>query len=508
MIVGTAGHVDHGKTALVKALTGVDTDRLAEERRRGLTIELGFAPLELPDGKVLGVVDVPGHEHFIPTMLAGCAGMDLVLLAIAADEGPMPQTREHLAILSLLGMERGIIVLTRSDLGERQGLRQQVAELVQGTFLEQAPVVPVSAVSGQGINELKEYLAALAFQAAPPADGPFRLHVDRVFSVSGSGTVVTGSLTGGPLRQGETVTLWPSQRQARIRTLQCHGKPVEMLPSGCRAAVNLAGVKVHQINRGDTLAPANSLTLTQRLDVSLSVLAQSPYGVKNNSTLHLHHGGRAVTARCILLGQDRLLPGTSGFAQLRLDTPLAAAPGDKFVVRFFSPVLTIGGGVVVDATPPLRGRKDPRRIARLERLAAGYCQQEQAQPVQAIPSRPQSDPVMEQALCMRYREAGLCPPSNREMEAYFPTELAACRAAGRALADRGVLAPLSPQYRAWGASCEEAQRYLRHHFGSATFTLAQARDLLGISRRYALLLLEYWDRIRVTKRMGEGRRFL
>lgn len=508
MIVGTAGHVDHGKTALVKALTGVDTDRLAEECRRGLTIELGFAPLELPDGRVLGVVDVPGHEHFVPTMLAGCAGMDLVLLVVAADEGPMPQTREHLAILSLLGLKRGVVVLTRSDLGEKEGVRQQVAELVKDTFLEQAPVVNVSAVGGQGIARLKEVIAHLASESSPPADGPFRLHVDRVFSVTGSGTVVTGTLTGGPLHQGDTVTLWPSERQARVRALQSHGKGVEVLPPGCRAAVNLAGLKVHQVSRGDTLSPAHSLTLTQRLDVSLSVLAQSPYVVKNNSTLHLHHGGRAVITHCIVLGKDRLVPGESGFVQLRLNTPLAVAPGDRFVVRFFSPVTTIGGGIILDTAPPLRGRKDPERISRLEGLAAGQHQKAQVQPPKPAPIRPQAHPALEQALCELYQEVGLCPPSNREVEERFPHTTAACRAAGRALADRGVLAPLSPQYRAWGETCRNAQKCLQERFGSDMFTLAQARDALGISRRYALLLLEYWDRVRITKPMGKGRRFL
>ncbi len=510
MILGTAGHVDHGKTALVKALTGVDTDRLEEERRRGLTIELGFAPLALPNGLELGVVDVPGHEKFVPTMLSGCAGMDLVLLAVAADQGPMPQTREHLAILSLLDLRGGVIALTRADLAWKPGVEEQVRALVKGTFLEGAPIIPTSAVTGEGLPELKQALAELAAaHAAPPSEGPFRLHIDRVFSVAGSGTVVTGTLTGGPLRRGDAVTLWPALVRARVRELQCHGRQSEVLEPGCRAAVNLAGVKRVQVNRGDTLAPADSLTLTQRLDVSLTVLPQAPYPVKNNALLHLHHGGRALTARCVLLGRDLLAPGETGFAQLRLDTPLAARAGDRLVVRFFSPVVTVGDGVILDLDPPLRGRMAPARTARLAGLLAGKVPAEPAPAPPSAPSPPPAaEPGLEVALAALYREAGLHPPSNAQAEAAFPGREAACRRAGRALADRGVLAPLSPQYRMWGESCQAAREKLTRAFGSGLFTLAQARDLLGVSRREALLLLEYWDRIKVTQTLGEGRRFL
>ena len=511
MILGTAGHVDHGKTALVKALTGVDTDRLEEERRRGLTIELGFAPLTLPDGREMGVVDVPGHEKFVPTMLSGCAGMDLVLLAIAADQGPMPQTREHLAILSLLGLQGGVIVLTRADLEWKPGVKDQVEALVKDTFLEGAPVIPTSAVTGKGLPELKRALANLAAaHTAPPSEGPFRLHVDRVFSVAGSGTVVTGTLTSGPLRRGDLVRVWPSGPTARVRALQCHGRQSEALFPGCRAAVNLAGVKRAQVSRGDTLAPPDSLTLTQRLDLSLTLLPQAPYSVKNNALLHLPHGGRALTCRCILLGRDRLEPGETCFAQLRLDTPLAALPGDRVVVRFFSPVVTVGGGVILDLDPPLRGRMDPARTARLADLLAGRIppvEPTPAPPPAPVPP-PAAEPGLEKALTALYQEAGLHPPSNAQAEAMFPGQEAACRRAGRALADRGVLAPLSPQYRMWGESCAQARRTLIARFGKGQFTLAQVRDLLGISRREALLLLEYWDRIKVTQKLGESRRFL
>ena len=512
MILGTAGHVDHGKTALVKALTGVDTDRLAEERRRGLTIELGFAPLTLPGGQRVSVVDVPGHEKFVPTMLSGCAGMDLVLLAVAADQGPMPQTREHLAILSLLGLKGGVIALTRADLGFKPGVKEQIRALVKGTFLEHAPIVPTSVVTGEGLEQLKETLARLVQKTpAPECGGDYRLHVDRVFSVAGSGTVVTGTLTGGPLRRGDTVQIWPGDRTARVRALQCHGASAEELPPGSRAAVNLAGVGRAEVSRGDTLAPAGSLILAQRLDVELGVLAQSPYAVKNNSVLHLHHGGRAILCRCILLGRDKLEPGETGFAQLRLDAPLAVRGGDRFVVRFFSPVVTVGGGRVLDPEPPAKGRYDPARLARLTHLAAGKespRREERPKEPTPAPSLPGADPALERALCALYRQARLEPPTNEEVEKAFPGKEAACRRAGRALADRGVLTPLSPKVRAWGESCEAAKAQMKARFGTGVFTLAQARDALGVSRKYALLLLEYWDRIRVTQKIGEGRRFL
>lgn len=512
MILGTAGHVDHGKTALVKALTGVDTDRLAEERRRGLTIELGFAPLTLPGGETVSIVDVPGHEKFVPTMLSGCAGMDLVVLAVAADQGPMPQTREHLAILSLLGLRGGVIALTRSDLGKKPGVEEQVRALVKGTFLENAPIIPTSVVTGDGLEELKGALAQLVEQTpAPDCGGDYRLHVDRVFSVAGSGTVVTGTLTGGPLRRRDTVRIWPGDRTARVRALQCHGVSAEELAPGSRAAVNLAGVRREEVSKGDTLAPAESLTLTRRMDVELAVLPQSPYSIQNNSVLHLHHGGRELMCRCILLGPDKLEPGQNGFAQLRLDTPLAARAGDRFVVRFFSPVVTIGGGRLLDLDPPVKGRRDPARQAKLAALAAGKEWPRRAPPAREEPPSkpaPGSDPELEEKLCALYRAAGLEPPSNEEVERVFPGREAACRRAGRALADRGVLTPLSPKVRAWGESCMEAQNRMKARFGTGIFTLAQARDTLGISRKYALLLLEYWDRVRITQKIGEGRRFL
>lgn len=582
MILGTAGHVDHGKTALVKALTGINTDRLAEERRRGLTIELGFAPLTLPSGRELSIVDVPGHERFIPTMLSGCAGMDMVLLAVAADQGIMPQTREHLAILSLLGIQRGVIALTRMDLGEKAGVRAQIASLVKGTFLERAPIVPVSALTGQGLPEL---LAALESQAdalpSPAPAGEPRLHVDRVFSVAGSGTVVTGTLTGGFLRRGMELRLWPGDRLAKVRRLERHGSQAEQLPPGCRAAVNLAGIKAEQVSRGMTLAPPDTLELTAQMDVSLSLLPHAPYSIKNNSQLHLHHGARAMVCRCILLGCETVRPGESCFAQLRLDEPLAVLEGDRFVVRFLSPLATLGGGVILETHPPRRGRKDPRRLEGLAIRASGdsvaiaarrlaeaghtplhprnptpyraigapegdgwFLAPAALEPLRTegttllrqgldlpairerlfpglpraagegllarleLPSVPQAAHPLEGELAAFYRSAGLCALTDKEAEAAFSGREKDLRPIRRKLTQQGTLVMLCKGSRIHAACLSTGLDRLKSRFGRNCFTLAQARDALGISRKYALLLLEYWDNAGVTQIIGEGRRLL
>lgn len=485
MIFCTAGHVDHGKTALVRALTGVDTDRLAEERRRGLTIELGFAPLELPGVGRVSLVDVPGHAQFIPTMLSGCGGLDGAVFTVAADEGPMPQTAEHLDILSLLGLERGVIALTRADLASpaaRAEAEARTRALTAGTFLEGAPRIFVSAVTGEGLEALRAALAAMARQAPPPPEGSPRLHVDRVFSVDGSGTVVTGTLTGGPLRRGDRVQLYPGEQTARVRGLQCHGVPAEALPAGVRAAVNLAGVRLRDVGRGDTLAAPGALTLTDRADVSLGVLPDAPFPVRTGSQLHFHHGARALVCRCILLGRDVLRPGEAGWAQLRFTQPVAAAPGDRFVARFFSPLATVGGGVLVDLAPPRKGRMAPERLARLAALAEGELE----------------------TLYLGY---GLEPLPWARVESRFAGRIKEARRACRRLKERGVLLELSPGHLLHAGAVRAAEARLHGHFGSASFSLAQARDALGCSRRCALLLLEHWDASGVTRRQGEVRIF-
>ncbi|MFQ7452517.1 MAG: selenocysteine-specific translation elongation factor [Flavonifractor plautii] len=357
MIFCTAGHVDHGKTALVRALTGVDTDRLAEERRRGLTIELGFAPWSSPGVGRVSLVDVPGHAQFIPTMLSGCGGLDGALFTVAADEGPMPQTAEHLDILSLLGLERGVVALTRADLASpaaRAEVEARTRALTAGTFLEGAPRIFVSAVTGEGLEALRAALAAMARQAPPPPEGSPRLHVDRVFSVDGSGTVVTGTLTGGPLRRGDRVRLYPGGQTARVRGLQCHGVPAEALPAGVRAAVNLAGVRLRDVGRGDTLAAPGALTLTDRTDVSLRVLPDAPFPVHTGSQLHFHHGARALVCQPHPPGAGRASPRRGGVGPAPLHPARRRRPRRPVCGALLLPLATVGGGVLVDLAPPAR----------------------------------------------------------------------------------------------------------------------------------------------------------
>ena len=369
VVIGTAGHVDHGKTALVRALTGVDTDRLAEEKRRGLTIELGFARLDFPDGSCAGVVDVPGHEKFIKTMLAGAGGIDLAMLVVAADEGFMPQTVEHLNILSLLGVRRGVVVLTKCDLADADWLAMARAELaarVKGTFLENAPVVETSAATGQGIEDLREMLHALVRQTREKsARVPFRLPIDRVFSVDGFGTVVTGTLIEGALHVGGEAELLPSGTRSRVRNLQVHGENTAIAVAGQRVAVNLAGIKKTDVARGDTLAEPDSVRVSRLLDVRLSCLRDSERTVENGSRVHFCHGTAARLAKVVLLDRDALAPGESAYAQLRFTEDVAAKCGDRFVIRFYSPLETIGGGIILDDAPARHKRNDAAVLSAL-----------------------------------------------------------------------------------------------------------------------------------------------
>ena len=363
VIIGTAGHVDHGKTVLVKALTGTDTDRLAEEKRRGITIEPGFARLDWPDGTQAGIVDVPGHEKFIKNMLAGAGGIDLAMLVIAADEGVMPQTVEHLDILSLLGVQGGLVVLTKAELVDDDWLelvRGQALELTEGTFLEGAPILSVSAVTGQGIPELRDALYRLVQEAREKsALAPFRLPIDRVFSVDGFGTVVTGTLTEGAVRVGDAVELVPSGLQSRVRTLQVHGESVDAAYAGQRAALNLTNLQKAEIHRGDAAVRPGSVRPSRMLDVRLRCLESAKRTVLNGSQVHLYHGTSVHLAKAVLLDRDELRPGESCLAQLRLTEPMAVKQGDRFVIRFYSPVETIGGGKVLDPRPLRHKRHDP-----------------------------------------------------------------------------------------------------------------------------------------------------
>ncbi len=373
-VIGTAGHVDHGKTALIKALTGIDTDRLAEEKKRGITIETGYAHLDLPSGERVGVVDVPGHERFIRNMLAGASGIDLAMLVVAADDGVMPQTREHLDILRLLGIPAGLIVLSKSDLVDPDWLelvKDDLTRLVAGTFLEGAPIIPVSAHQGTGLDELRATLDRLIAALAPrQAEKRFRLPCDRVFSLTGFGTVVTGTLMDGPIRAGETAMIYPEELPVKIRGLQVHSENVESAWPGQRVAVNL-NIRREKLGRGDVLATTDSLKPSLMLDVRLEALTNAPFPVKNGSWVHLYLDAREILAKVILLEEDELSDGRSGFAQLRLLEPVAARMGDRFVIRFYSPVITVGGGVILDATPLKRRRHKDQIIKQFETKETG-----------------------------------------------------------------------------------------------------------------------------------------
>ena len=374
LILGTAGHIDHGKTSLVKALTGIDTDRLKEEKARGITIELGFAHLDLPGGITFGIVDVPGHEKFVRAMVSGVAGMDLVMLVIAADEGIMPQTREHLDILRLLGVKNGLVVLTKRDLADPDWLdlvTEEVREFVAGTFLEASPIIAVSSKTGEGMEELKRELTRMAELAATKKrEGSFRLPVDRVFTVAGFGTVVTGTLLSGEIKTGDELELLPGGLTGRVRSIQAHGVKSDIGQAGQRLAVNLQGIDLDQVARGDVVVPRGLFRTTRRVDVRLNHLAAAPRDLRHRSFVRLHAGTREVSAQVILLDQDLLSPGSSGYAQLRLAEPMLLVSGDPCLIRVASPAATIGGGIVLDPFPPARRRRSSEALSLLASLDA------------------------------------------------------------------------------------------------------------------------------------------
>jgi selenocysteine-specific elongation factor len=355
VILGTAGHIDHGKTALVKALTGVDTDRLKEEKERGITIELGFTYLDLPSGIRLGIVDVPGHERFVKHMVAGIWGIDLVALIIAADEGVMPQTKEHLDICKLLKVKKGLIALTKIDLVEEEFLKlvkEEVKEVVKGSFLESAPILSVSSPTGEGIPQLITTLDLLAREVEErSSDGLFRLPIDRIFIMKGFGTVVTGTMISGSLSLGETVEILPSGLEGKVRNLQVYNQPVEKAMAGQRTAINLQGIEASAIKRGDVLVRSHSLTPAQLIDVYLEYLPNAPRLLKHRTKQRFHIGTNLTTASFFLLDREELAPGEAGYVQLRLDRPVVALPHDRFVIRGSGVVQTLGGGVVLDAHP-------------------------------------------------------------------------------------------------------------------------------------------------------------
>jgi len=375
-VIGTAGHVDHGKSTLVQALTGINPDRLKEEQEREMTIDLGFAWLTLPSGESVGVVDVPGHIDFIENMLAGVGGIDAALLVVAADEGVMPQTREHLAILDLLKVGSGIVALTKRDLVDDEWLQLVTADVsatLKNTCLAGTPIVPVSARTGAGIPQLLAELDHVLAASPPRPDrGRPRLSVDRVFTVAGFGTVVTGTLIDGALVLGQEVTILPKELTARVRGLQTHKKKIERAVPGSRVAVNLSGVELTGVRRGDTVTSPGWLQPTALVDTHFQLLADAPRPLRHNSEVKFFHGAAEVTAQVRLLGDEQLAPGLEGWVQFRLSEPLNLVKGDRFIARLPSPSLTLGGGVVVDAHPTHRHRRfKPEIIAHLETLAQG-----------------------------------------------------------------------------------------------------------------------------------------
>jgi selenocysteine-specific elongation factor len=486
LTLGTAGHIDHGKTALVAALTGTDTDRLPEEKARGISIELGYALLELPSGRRLSVVDVPGHERFVRTMVAGATGIDLFLLVVAADDGVMPQTREHAAVLHALGVGTGIVAVTKADVADPARAAEEVRALVPG-----AELVACSARTGDGMGIVRAALdrAAVGLRGRAQAGGPALLHVDRSFTIRGAGTVVTGTLWSGALAAGDSVELLPAGRRVRVRGVQVHNVPVDRAEAGQRVAVNLAGVRRDDARRGDVLAgPEAGIAPAWILDAALALHAEL-----DGARVHVHHGTRESAARLTALG--------AGFWQVRAQRPLLARAGDRLVVRSVAPPDTLGGGTVLD---PRARRHGPTRavVAQLERLQRGEPEPVR-QPALAQPRRaPGPPPLTPAALAIeeRLRAAGYEPPHDADLDAQ--AELAALRAAGRAVRlGRGM----HIHDEALADVQARVEAVIR---AEGDITLGRLRDELGTSRKFAQALLEALDAARVTLRLPDERRVL
>ncbi|HTU87404.1 MAG TPA: selenocysteine-specific translation elongation factor [Solirubrobacteraceae bacterium] len=499
LTLGTAGHIDHGKTALIRTLTGVDTDRLPEERARGISIELGYTRLVLPSGRQLSVVDVPGHERFVRTMVSGATGIDLFLMAVAADDGIMPQTREHAAVLRALGVRTGVVAVTKSDLADPELALLEASELVPG-----AEAVAVSARTGAGLDELRAALERAAARVGSRADGDSaaRLHIDRVFTIRGAGTVVTGTLWSGTIGRGDELTVLPEIRRARVRGVQVHDEAVERAAAGQRVAVNLTGLATDQIGRGDVLVSSDGgVRPTYRIDAELEFDPDSE--PENSERVHIHHGTREAPARLAWLG--------GRFWQIRLEQPLVPTAGDRLVVRRVAPPDTLGGGRVLDPAPRRHG---PSRevTARLERLSRGEAPEPSGRgtgdlsaapgggalpaprtPSEARPQRPLSSSAL--AVEQQLRDAGFEPPLDSELDA---GDLAALRDAGRAVRVSKAL-----HYHA--DVLDEIRDRLVELAGRSggAVTLAQLRDELGTSRKFAQALLEHFDSEKVTIRRGD-----
>ncbi len=618
VILGTAGHIDHGKSSIVKALTGVDPDRLKEEKERGITIELGFADLAFPEDDLsIGIVDVPGHERLVKNMLAGAGGIDLVLMVIAADEGIMPQSREHLAICDLLKIRSGLIVITKTDMVEPDWLelvKDEAREFVSGSFLEGAEVVSVSSKTGQNIDMLKESIKLLALSVEPkPTRGLFRLPVDRVFTLKGFGTVVTGTTLSGSVRVDEHVEVLPSGLKTRVRGLHSHGKQTEQAFAGQRTAMNLQGVEKDDLRRGDMVVTAARFSTTKALDARLELLKNS-IAVKTRSQVHFHLGTSETVARVVLYGTEKLDPGQSAYCQFRLNEPVVAQAGDRFVIRRISPLETIGGGEVLDPSPRRRRRRDgiddlpllekgdlrdkiAAKVANTSRKGMpishveGWLKAEVPEIADAVKA------LMEEGVLLRFDDlllhrdafelfASRLTSMLREFHAHNPTRLGIAKeeARERLKAEQHIFSSLAEMVEdvsvqrdiislksfsaavtdsdkalvleaLQGMGIEALQRkdlaaeldmkdkqltdvlkvmgsegsikrvndsfyismpayegmitVLREHFSSNdSITVAEFRDLMGTTRKFALPILEFLDSSRVTVRVGDVRKLL
>ncbi len=492
MVIGTAGHIDHGKTALVQALTGVDTDRLPEEKRRGISIALGYAPLRLPSGRPASIVDVPGHERLVRTMVAGATGIDLFLLVIAADDGPMPQTREHVRVLEALGLREGIVVITKADLADPAPAVTAAQRLLPGV---RTVVCSARRDGGTGVQEVARALDTVAaglLGRSGRAGAPV-LHIDRAFTIPGAGTVVTGTLWSGSIVRGDRLMILPSGRRARVRGVHVHDHPRERAHAGQRVAVNLAGVGLTEVARGDVLAdPSSSLRPSFVLDAMLSVC-----DVSSGDRVHVHHGTRSSAARLVCLEDD--------LWQIRAQRPLVAAAGDRIVVRRVSPPDTVGGGVILDPAARKHGH-DPDVIAGLHRRRLGESEPSAA-PADTDPGAatapPPPPPLGPGALTLERRllAAGATPPTEAELGP-AAAELSVLRAHGRAVR---IGRSMHAHPEAIAVVRSQVQEIIA---AEGSITLARLRDELGTSRRYAQALLEHLDAARVTRRLPDDRRVL
>ena len=520
-IIGTAGHIDHGKTWLVKALTGTDTDRLAEEKRRGITIENGFAFLKFPDGREAGIIDVPGHERFIKNMLAGAGGIDIAMVVIAVDEGVMPQTREHLAILSLLGIRKGVLVLTKGDLEWKKGLDQEIREFAEGTFLENEDVIVTSAVDGRGIEELRRVLWKLCTAGKTTENqnlsrnesdsctgrmgtkaSAFRLPIDRVFSLKGFGTVVTGTLLDGSLGLDYDTMLYPRAERIKIRGIQVHGQEVSEAVPGQRVAVNLPGIGKEQISRGEILATAGSMEGTMIADVRLQLLKSGQRSLKSGTRVHLYHGAAELVCKIILFDREVLKPGEEAVVQLRMEQVTAMKAGDHFVIRFYSPVETIGGGVVLN--PNGVKRKKRQNADAVVHCACTGRERKKAHASGKITEEMCGNSVFLQ-LQELYLKSGFIPPLTDEVKKVFSGERDFSEVFFAMVRD-GVLVRFDEKhYMHWEIRQKALDMAYLLYEEKGMIQTGEFRDRLGISRKCAIILLEGFDRERITVMENGGR---